>query len=175
MILRIKCSRFPSSICGSQIYAPGTGQCFDGTTLCLYATNPTTGAKNIITYPCGTQCYDAGKYICRNGVLIDQTGVASIASLTSTTAQTQTQGATAAATTIQSSSLLAAQSQGASSAARASSGAASGASRAATSSATTSASSTAKASAGERLRAVDAQYFIGGAALLAAFAAGLVA
>ena len=106
-----------TSICGSQIYTPGTATCYNGL-LCLYKPNPATGVSDIITFPCGTVCYDRANYVCQGGALVVATGTASTASVVATSATTQTQGATGSATAIQSSAQLRSQTAAASSAAR---------------------------------------------------------
>lgn len=108
--------QYRTSICGSQIYTPGTATCYNGL-LCVYKPN-SAGVANIVTFPCGSQCYDAANYVCMNGQLVVATGTASVASVTRAAASTQLAGATGSATPIVSSAIISRQSVAASSAAR---------------------------------------------------------
>jgi hypothetical protein len=106
---------------GSQIFTPGTGTCYTtpsgGQQLCLYQTN--TAGQQVVTFLCGTVCYDAGKYRCSGTVLTDQSGVPSLAAARSTAAanvQATTQlGTATSATPVASGALISSQSRLASS------------------------------------------------------------
>lgn len=139
--------------------------------------NTATGQNNIITYPCGAQCYDAGKYVCQGGALIDITnGVQSIASLSSSAAaaQTQTSGATAAATPVQSGAVISSQSRAASSAAATRAATTAGAASTPTAAGAASSSAAARSGA-EKSMQFNTQVIVAGVFVLASACAGLLA